>query len=56
MLIHIGLSRAGSTYLQQVIFPSFKKANILTYLITKKFRLNFFYNYNYLFKKISIQI
>ena len=51
MLIHIGLSRAGSTYLQQVIFPSFKKSKYINLFNHKKFRLNFFYNYNYLFQK-----
>ena len=51
MLIHIGLSRAGSTYLQQVIFPSFKKSKYINLFNHKKFRLNFFYNNNHLLKK-----
>lgn len=51
MLIHIGLSRAGSTYLQNVIFPNFKKCKYINLFKHDKLRLNFFYNYNFLLKK-----
>tara|TARA_A100001015_G_scaffold300087_1_gene385017 strand:- start:263 stop:1066 length:804 start_codon:yes stop_codon:yes gene_type:complete len=54
MYLHIGLGRAGSTYLQKKIFPYFQGIKFLSSVNSKTFnkeRINFFYNPTFISKK-----
>ena len=54
MYLHIGLGRAGSTYLQRKIFPNFNGIKFLSSSNSKTFekeRINFFYNPLFIPKK-----